>query len=157
MVKNLPANAGDYERSGFDPWVRKIPWRRAWQPIPVFLLGESHGQKSLVAYSAWSGRVRHEWAHTHIPLLKHHFTSYWLHNSFILGCSQSVQSLSCVWLFVTPWTVALQAPLSVGFHKQEYWNGLPFPSPGDLPNTGIELMSPVLQADSLSSESQGKS
>ena len=44
MVKNLP---------GFDPWVRKIPWRRAWQSTPVFLPGESHGQKSLVGYSLW--------------------------------------------------------------------------------------------------------
>ena len=49
-VKNPPANAGDM-RCGFDPWVRKIPWRRAWQPTPVFLPGESHGQRSLVGYS----------------------------------------------------------------------------------------------------------
>ena len=42
MVKNLPANVG--ETLGFDPWVRKIPWRRAWQPTPVFLPGKSHGQ-----------------------------------------------------------------------------------------------------------------
>ena len=49
VVKNLPANA-EYE---FDPWVRKIPWRRKWQPIPIFLPGESHGQKSLVGYSPW--------------------------------------------------------------------------------------------------------
>ena len=47
-VKNPPANAGRCWRLGFDPWVRKIPWRRAWQPIPVFLPGESHGQRSLV-------------------------------------------------------------------------------------------------------------
>ena len=53
MVKNPPANAGDM-RCGFDPWVGKIPWRRAWQPTPVFLPGESHGQRSLVGYSPWS-------------------------------------------------------------------------------------------------------
>ena len=46
---------------------------------------------------------------------------------------------SCVWSFVTPWTIAHQAPLSMGFSKQEYWSGLPFPSPGDLPNPGIEF------------------
>ena len=46
VVKNLLANAGDM-RLGFDPWVRKIPWSRAWQPTPVFLLGESHAQRSL--------------------------------------------------------------------------------------------------------------
>ena len=51
--------------------------------------------------------------------------------------------------FVTPWTVAHQAPLSMGFPRQEYWNGLPFLSPGDLPNPGIEPASPARQADSL--------
>ena len=54
--------------------------------------------------------------------------------------------------FATPWTVAHQAPLSMGFPRQEYWSGLPFPSPGDLPNPGIELGSPALQADSLLTE-----
>ena len=53
MVKNPPANAGDV-RHGFDPWVRKIPWRRKWNPTPVFLLEESHGKRSLVdCYSTW--------------------------------------------------------------------------------------------------------
>ena len=55
-----------------------------------------------------------------------------------------VKSLSRVRLFATPWTVAYQAPLSMGFSRQEYWSGLPFPSPGDLPNPGIEPGSPVL-------------
>ena len=50
VVRNLPADVGDM-RLGFNPWVRKIPWRRAWQPIPVFLPGESHGRRSLVGYS----------------------------------------------------------------------------------------------------------
>jgi len=50
---------------------------------------------------------------------------------------------------VTLWTIAHQAPLSMGFLRQEYWSGLPFPSPGDLPDPGIELTSPALQADSL--------
>ena len=57
--------------------------------------------------------------------------------------------LSCVQLFATPWTVACQAPLSMGFLRQEYWSGLPCPSPGDLPNTGIEPVSPAWQVDSL--------
>ena len=68
-----------------------------------------------------------------------------------------VKLLSRVQLFVTPWTVAYQAPPSVGFSRQEYWSGLPFPSPGDLPNPGIELGSPALQADALPSEPPGKS
>ena len=53
MVNNPPANAGDKRDEGLDPWVGKIPWRRAWQPTPVFLPEESHGQKSLVGYSPW--------------------------------------------------------------------------------------------------------
>ena len=57
---------------------------------------------------------------------------------------------------MTPWTVARQAPLSMGFSRQEYWSELPFPSPGDLPNAGIEPRSPALQADALSSEPPGK-
>ena len=60
--------------------------------------------------------------------------------------------LSCVQPFVTPWTAACQAPLSMEFSRQEYWSGLPFPSPGDLTNPGTELPSPVsptLQVDSL--------
>ena len=64
--------------------------------------------------------------------------------------------LSCVQLFVTLWTVAHQAPLSMGFSRQEYWIGLPCPSPGDLPDSGIELGSPALQADFLPSEPPGK-
>ena len=67
-----------------------------------------------------------------------------------------VKSLSRVRLFATPWTVAYQAPLSMGFSRQEYWSGLPFPSPGHLPNPGIELGSPALQADTLPSEPPGK-
>ena len=55
-----------------------------------------------------------------------------------------------------PWTVAHQAPPSMGFSRQEYWSGLPFPSPGDLPDPGIELRSPTLQADALSSAPPGK-
>ena len=56
----------------------------------------------------------------------------------------------------TPWTVAYEAPLSTGFSRQEYWSGLPFPSPGDLPNPGIEPGSPALQTDALPSEPPGK-
>ena len=63
-----------------------------------------------------------------------------------------VMSLSRVRLFVTPWTVAHQAPLSMGFSRQEYWSGLPFLSPRDLPNPGIEPGSPALQVDHLPSE-----
>ena len=63
--------------------------------------------------------------------------------------------LICARLFATPWTAAHQAPLSMGFSKQEYWSGLPFPTSGDLSNQGIELSSPVLQAESLLLSHQG--
>ena len=67
-----------------------------------------------------------------------------------------VKSLSHDQLLVTPWTAAYQAPPSMGFSKQEYWSGVPLPSPGDLPNPGIEPRSPALQEDSLLSEPPGK-
>ena len=68
-----------------------------------------------------------------------------------------VKSLSQVRLFATPWTVAYQASPSMGFSRQEYWSGLPFPSAGDLPDPGFEPGSPVLQADALPCEQPGKS
>ena len=63
-----------------------------------------------------------------------------------------VKSLSRVQLFVTPWTVAYQAPPSMGFSRQEYWSGLPFPSPGDLPDTEIEPVSPALAGGFFTAE-----
>ena len=67
-----------------------------------------------------------------------------------------LKSLSRVRLFVTPWTVAYQDPLSMGFSRQKCWSGLSFPSPGDLPDPGIEPRSLALQADVLPSEPPGK-
>ena len=67
--------------------------------------------------------------------------------------SESVHCSVCVYLFATPWTVAYQAPLTMGFSRPEYWSGLPFPSPGDLPEPGIRPGSPTSQGDSLPSES----
>ena len=64
--------------------------------------------------------------------------------------------LSRVQLFATPWTVAYQASPSMGFSRQEHWSGLPFPSPGDLPDPGIEPGSLALEADALTSEPTGK-
>ena len=70
------------------------------------------------------------------------------------GCNGLV-SKSCLTL-ATPWTVACQASLSMGFPREEYWRGLPFPFPGDLPDPGVEPKSPALQADSLPTELLGK-
>ena len=85
------------------------------------------------------------WATTsYFPKLYHEWVSEW------------VKSLSRVWHFVTPLTVAHQAPLSMGFSRQEYWSGLPFPSPGNLPDPGIKPRSPALQTGALTSEPPGK-
>ena len=67
------------------------------------------------------------------------------------------ESLGAVSLCATPWTAVLQAPLSVGFSRNEYWNGLPFPSPGDLPDPGIEPVSFALQVNSIPTDLPGKS
>ena len=82
---------------------------------------------------------------------------------FTFICSQSYtivfsesESCSVVTDSATPWTVAHQVPLSTEFSRPEYWSGLPFPSPGNLPDPGIKTRSPVLQADSLQSEPPGK-
>ena len=71
---------------------------------------------------------------------------------FVAKVKVKVKSLSRVWLFATPWTVAYQASPSMGFSRQGYWSGLLFPSPGDLPHPRIEPEFPVLQADALPSE-----
>ena len=66
LVKNSPANAEDVKDMGLiDPWVRKIPWKRKWQPTPVFLHGEYHGQKSLVGYSSWGCKELDTIEHAH--------------------------------------------------------------------------------------------
>ena len=77
-------------------------------------------------------------------------------NDCLIGMVSEWKLFSRVQLFVTPWTVAHQAPLPVKFFRQEYWRGLPLPSPRYLTDSGIEPRSPALQADSLPSESPGK-
>ena len=68
----------------------------------------------------------------------------------------TARMLSCVRLFVTPRTVACQAPLSMGFSKRDYWSGLPFPPPGDLPHPGVKLASPVSAGGFFTTEPTGK-
>ena len=72
---------------------------------------------------------------------------------FTIVCAQL---LSCILLSAIPWTRAHQAPLSKGFPRQEYWSGLPFPSPGDLPNPGIEPTFPALAGEFFTTEPPGK-
>ena len=66
VVKNPPANAGD---TGVNPWVRKSPWRMKWQPTPVFLPGETHGQRNLTGYSAWGHTEAGTAEHAHSTML----------------------------------------------------------------------------------------
>ena len=88
MVEDLPlpapapANAGDV-RGGFDPWVQKIPWRRAWQPTPVFFPGESHGQRSLAAWEATVHRIAPNY--TQLKQLSRHAHSVNMFSFLVLG------------------------------------------------------------------------
>ena len=75
----------------------------------------------------------------------------------VLGVAVFVQSLSRVRLFANPRTVTRQAPLAMGFPRQEYWSGLPFPSPGDLPDPGIKPASPALAGGFFTTKPPGHS
>ena len=136
--------------------IRK-DWRRKWQPSPVFLPGKFHGQRSLVGSSLWGHkRVRHDWVTSNSSVCKagsmvsvQTYDVCWLDltpASFDLTlkialrtwcvCASSVAH-SCLPLW-DPWTVANQAPLSLGFPREGYWSGLPFPALGNPPDPGIE-------------------
>ena len=150
------------------------PQSRKWQPTPVFLPGKFHGQRSLAGYSSWGCKVSdmtkqpsmhtwmiyiispHWWMWRLFPML-HCYKQYgyeqsWAQRGFLRFKSMEMHELvsdwvklfSHVWFFATPWTVAYQAPPSMGFSRQEYWSGLPFPSPGDLSEPKIEPRSPAL-------------
>ena len=105
---------------------------------------------SLAAVKSQTGQCWREISHRNL---------YVLSDGIIMVCLFSIiVSVSCslAKLFVTLWTIACQAPLSMGLLSQEYWSRLPFPPPGDLPDAGIEPRSPALQADSLPPKPPGK-
>ena len=102
------------KRCGFSPWARKVPWLRTWHPTPVFLPGGLQSIGLVAKSQTWLKR-------------------------FIMHS----QSLSHGWLFAVPRTVAHQVLLPMEFFRQEYQNGVPFPTPGDLPDPGNELASLV--------------
>ena len=109
------------------------------QPLPTFwnlmVPWNCHGDSQCVIQLAgWGSR----------------FSRSWLVCTFFKKHGSGLVTKPCP-THATPWTVACQAPLSMGFSRQEYWNWLPFPSPGDLPNSGIEPGYPALQADSTKS------
>ena len=149
MVKNLPAvrETWVWSLGGEDPLEKgmathssTLAWKIPWTEEPGRLP------------SMGSHRVGHDWSAlaaaaehwVEFPLL---YSRFLLVTYFICACVLSY--FSHVRLFVILWTVAHQAPLSVGFSKQEYWSWLPCPSPGDLPHPGIEPRSPALEVDSL--------
>ena len=148
--KQSACNAGD---PGFTPWVGKIPWRRKWQPTWVFLPGKSQRQRSLAGYSPWCcKRVRHDFKQQQSLYLQRPFTLA----SQPPASLSIVSHLSCVWLCATLWTIALQVPLPMRFSRQKYWSGLPFPSPGDLLDPGIQPASPALAGGFFATEPPGK-
>ena len=132
---------------------RRLEWWVQPQPKDCWgLLSKKAECRRIDAFELWCWRrlLRVLWTarRSNLSILKEStLTIHW---------KVKVKLLSCVRLFATPRTVAYQAPQSMGFSRQEYWSGLPFPSPGDLPNPGIEPGSPTLQADALSSEPPGK-
>ena len=107
----------------------------------LFCQLECSPQSCLINPRRW-GECKHEWVYTQVGGSTDDFVCRWKWN----------WSRSVVSDFATPWTIANQAPPSMGFSRQECWSGLPFPSPGDLPDPGIEPGSPALQADALPSE-----
>ena len=94
-------------------------------------------------------KLMHIYLPTSVSQLIHFLLIYHMHKV-------KVKSLNRVWIFVTLWTIAYQIPSPMGFSRQEYWIGLPFPPPGDLPNPGIKSGFPALQSDALLSEPPGK-
>ena len=120
-------------RHGSGSWVKKILWRRNGHPMPVFLPGKSHGQRSLAGHSQWGHkRVGHNLGTKqqqtyHIITITIYVCIYFL--SFFFLCMLLLSCFSRVQLCATPETAAHQALPSLGFSWQEHWSGLPFPSP----------------------------
>ena len=131
-----------------------LNWHHFWQPASALSRPVSGKAAATRRHEKPGSRVRNDWAtnththtHTHTALSLLYQAKLLLYE--VLKRTNEVTLLSRVRLFVTPWTVAHQDSLSMGFSRQEYWSGLPFPYPGGLPDPGIEPGSPALQADAL--------
>ena len=140
------------KKLGFDPWVWKIPWRRKWQPTPVFLLGKFHGQRSLRGYSPWGYKESDmpEQLTLTLSLWKLCWSVLWGHRGNLV--KKCVCMCRRVWLFTTPWTVAHQTPLSVEFSSKNTGMGYYFLFQGIFPTQRSNLRLLRLlhqQADSL--------
>jgi len=154
---SCPVSNCQWSELQFLPWFLLV---LVFYPCPVWIihfLRYSDARNVVSIIPASEGQII--FLDTHLPL-KHKFQFsrlskdsgcqilFWLLNSYQFEhkfhCMHvCAQSLSGIQLFVTPWTVAHQAPLSMGFFRQEYWSGLPHPPGGDLPDPGIKPMSPV--------------
>ena len=157
--------------------------RRQWHPTPVLLSGKSHGRRSLVGCSPWDRKESDmtERLHFHVSLScigegnGNPLQCSCLENPRDGGACWAAESqtrlkrlgggssqllcvcvLSHVQLFATPWTEPRQTPLFMGFPRQEYWSGLPFPSTGDLPEPGIEPKFPSLAGGFFNTVTPGK-
>jgi len=140
---------GERDDRGWDGWMASLTqWTWIW-PSSV---GWWWTGKSGVLQSMGSQRVGYNWA-IELNCITLQPPELSVAHSKV---KVKAMSLSCIRLLVTPWTVAYQVSLSMGFSRQEYWSGLPFPSPGDLPDPGIKPRSPILEADALTSEPPGK-
>ena len=123
-------------------------WKNIWLPCSNNFYDFSKTSEYSTNSFTWPTRIGPQ---TQFPIL---FLLFPLHAPFVVIV---VQSLSRVQLFATPWTIACQAALSMGFPRQEYWSELPFPSPGDLPDPNMEPESPALAGGFFTTEQPGKS
>ena len=115
------------KRHGFNPWVGKIPWRRKWQPTPVFLPGESHGQRSLAGYRPWGRKESHNWAtehacmHTHesrgIQLQEMETHGNWLSDHWLSKCYPWTNNISISWELIRN----ANSPLLPWVYCQKLW------------------------------------
>ena len=148
-------------------------WRRKWQPTPVFLPGESQGRAAVYGVAQSRTQLKQFSSSS-----KKYLPNPWSQDFFLCSLLEAIQfyflhlghwstlilvSLLCVlshvWLFATPWTCSPQAPLFMEFSRQEYWSGLSFSTPVDLPDPGIKPMSaasPVLAGKLLTTAPPGK-
>ena len=125
-----------------------VPWLRLCTP-------NAGGMGSIPGQGAF-GEAAVKWEASHMKRDLHSLCRNWTWVTWMRTRNPNHQTSSHVWLFAIPWTVAYQAPPSMEFSRQEYWSGVPFPSPGDLSNPGTEPGSPALWAGALSSELPGK-
>ena len=129
-----------WRRGWSEKWVSDISW---WWQIKL-------------GFNEWVGLKEQREVQTQYCAPYLYIQLFISHLPQLCKVKVKVKSLSSVRLFATPWTVAHQAPWSMRFSRHEYQSGLPFPSPGDLPDPGIKPRSPALQADALPSEPPGK-